>query len=335
MDGRTRAKLAIQDARAFNGVMLAYGVNAGIIIKDQNAVSRNCKFFEESVCIYRIALGPNTRMADVMKYEPEIRAAIAKARNDQSGKMAIRFDTDGLFTLEADAPNQGYMLEYPKSYKHKEFEAPIGVSYSLDGRKPFVYSLEAHHQTLVAAISGHGKSRFLQNVLRGLSISTSPERLQMFLIDCKNDDLATYKDLPHVAMFAWSKDDVAEAIAQVDDIKNERIAIDGYVPEQRILLVIDEAAEIERKQDGTLASIMKLGRSLWINVLLATQYPTAAQVGQKTARAFTHRFVGRMESASSALWATGLADTGAELLRKPGSFLYVIGGDVERLQVYK
>jgi hypothetical protein len=44
--------------------------------------------------------------------------------------------------------------------------------------------------------------------------------------------------------------------------------------------------------------------------------------------------VGRVDNANAAIWAAGAAGTGAETLKKVGSFLYVYGGSVERFQTF-
>jgi DNA segregation ATPase FtsK/SpoIIIE-like protein len=85
--------------------------------------------------------------------------------------------------------------------------------------------------------------------------------------------------------------------------------------------------------DKTLGSIMKQGRSLGVNIIIATQHPTAKQIGEIIAQSFTHRFVGRVYNANSALWATGIERSGAEKLLTRGSFLYC-EGSATRIQVF-
>ena len=335
MNGAEKFRLAQGDVLAFNSTMKNYGVNARIQIRNAEEARGNCKVFPASCCIYRIQVFGGTSFDNVIKYEKEVRAAIATQRKRMGyfeKYFSIRFDMEPFFTLEVDGP-PGYILEY-QTVDAEEYQAPIGQTFTIDGMQPLLYNLNVQHQTLVAAVSGHGKSQLLKNCVAGLINSTPQSKIELLCIDFKNTDLVPYKHLPHCKTFAFRAEDANAIIAELRGEVDHRIDDDKFVIKKRTLLVIDEGAELDKSVDDTLASIMKMGRSLGVHVLMATQHPTAAQIGQKTARAFTHRFVGRVDSAQSAFFASGVADSGAELLRKQGSFLAVYGGQVERFQTF-
>lgn len=333
MDGKEKARLALSDAAAFNTTMHRYGVKAIVQVSTQKQLRENCKVFPESCCIYRITVYDQTKFDDVMKYEKEIRAAVAvgrKALGLFDKYVSLRFDVEPFLTLEIDSP-PNFVLEY-EAIPTKEYQAAIGKTFTIDGAAPMLYDLAVQYQTLVAAVSGHGKSILLKNCLAGLLKSTPPNHLDLRCIDFKNSDLVEYRS--RASAFAYRADDANAIIENLKIEVEERIEAAQGKPQKRILLVVDEGAELDKANDSKLASIMKMGRSLGVHVLFATQHPTAAQVGEKIARAFTHRFVGRTDTAQSALFAAGLAQTGAETLRKPGSFLYVFGGQVQRFQTF-
>lgn len=333
MDGKQKARLALADAGAFNVTMHRYGVKAIILVKTQKELKENCKVFPESFCVYRITVYDQTKFDDVLRYEKEVKAAIATARKGLGyfdKYISLRFDVEPFLTLEVDAP-PGYTLYY-EPVKTKSFQAAIGKTFTIDGSFPMLYDLNVQHQTLVAAVSGHGKSQLVKNCLTGLINSTPKENLDLRCIDFKNADLVGFKKFS--TAFAFRNDDANRIIEDLRQEVEYRIEGEQVHLPKKILLVIDEGAELDKLNDDKLASIMKMGRSLGVHVLFATQHPTAAQVGQKIARAFTHRFVGRTDTAQSALFASGVAQSGAELLRKPGSFLYVFGGQVDRFQSF-
>lgn len=335
MNGKEKFALAQGDVLAFNTTMKNYGVNARIQIRNAEEARENCKVFPASCCIYRIQVFGSTSFDNVIKYEKEVRAAIATQRKKMGffeKYFSIRFDMEPFFTLEVDGP-PGFILEY-ENIDAGEYQAPIGQTFTIDGMQPLLYNLNVHHQTLVAAVSGHGKSQLLKNCVTGLVSSTPQSKIELLCIDFKNTDLVPYKHLPHCKAFAFRAEDANTIITELREDVDRRIDDDKFVIKKRTLLVIDEGAELDKAMDDTLASVMKMGRSLGVSVLMATQHPTAAQIGQKTARAFTHRFVGRVDSAQSAFFASGVADSGAELLRKQGSFLAVYGGQVERFQTF-
>lgn len=335
MDRKLKNALATADVTAFNKTMATYKVQARILTRTVEEARENCKIYPASCCIYSITLLGSGKFEDVFRFERELRANIAKARKAvgfYDKLMSLRFDTEPFLTLEVDGP-PGYKLEYAAE-DLEAFQAHIGQNYTIEGAAPMVYDLKVHHQTLVAAVSGHGKSYLLRNCITGLVRNTSPKELKILGIDFKNTDLVAYKSLPHFGDFAYKDEEAESIILGLREEVERRISDEKFVIKQRILLVIDEGAELDKGMDAPLASIMKMGRSLGIHVLIATQHPTAKQIGELTARSFTHRFVGRVDSAGSAFFASGIAGTGAELLRKPGSFLYVYGGQIERFQTF-
>ena len=82
-----------------------------------------------------------------------------------------------------------------------------------------------------------------------------------------------------------------------------------------------------------MSNILATGRSLGVNVIAATQMPTAAAVGKLVARLFTLRLIGRQDSARAAALVAGRPDTGAHELMWPGDFLW-IDADVLRFKAY-
>lgn len=335
MNGKERGKLALTDIAAFNKVMRQYGIEASIMARSGEELRENCKIFPASCCIYRVSVFGRTDFSNVMKYEREILSAIAAERKKIGyfdKNISLRFDMEPFFTLEVDSP-PGNILEF-ENIPVREWQSAIGKTFSIDGDAPFIYDLRTHHQSLIAAVSGHGKSQLLKNCVTGLLQSTKPDRLQLYCIDFKNTDLVGFRHVPHSKGFAFQAGEANDILGRIKQALEQRIKQDSFKIDSRILLVIDELAEIDKKKDEQIASIMKMGRSFGIHVLAATQHPTSAQIGQKTARSFTHRMVGRVDSANAALWATGTAGSGAELLKKAGSFLYAFGGSVERFQTF-
>ena len=79
--------------------------------------------------------------------------------------------------------------------------------------------------------------------------------------------------MPHTEFFAASLSDAAGAIESLHSTKDHRVRTRQRG--QRIVLVIDELAELARLNDTMrlLASILAIGRSKSINVIAATQKP--------------------------------------------------------------
>lgn len=325
-------KLASVEAVAFNLTMMAHGVRAYINITSPENARSSIKIFPEAVIIYTIDIEPGQGFSKVFSLKDEVTAAIARGRLKYGfsiSNLAIRFDNNPLPTLEVDTP-PGYKVAM-NSLNSEQFTSIVGTSYSILGRELFKFDLTKHHQTLIAAMSGHGKSVLLKRIANGLISCTPPSLLNLYVIDFKNDDLSFLEERTHTRLYGYDNLS-AEEIIDALTFEKEKRKYDKWT--KRKVLMIDELAELPKSFDEPVASLMKMGRSMGINVVAATQHPTAKQVGEQIARSFTHRFVGRVESSNAARWATGVEASGAELLKKPGSFLYCFGGDTTRVQVF-
>lgn len=210
-----------------------------------------------------------------------------------------------------------------------------GQTFAFDGSaSQETIDLAATPHILIAGTTGSGKSVLLRTMLWSLTAATSPDELRIVAIDLKNEDLIPFEELPHVQTFAASLPDAEEAIAEVHDEKEQRIR--SRQRRQRLVLVIDELAELARSKDAMqqLASILAIGRSKNINVVAATQKPLGAIVGSIAKAQFTTRLVGRVMSPDDSKVAAGIAGAGAEYLPGAGSFLRIEGGDPHRFQSY-
>lgn len=152
---------------------------------------------------------------------------------------------------------------------------------------------------LIAGMTGSGKTELLQTMIAALAVANRPEWLNFVLIDYKGD--SAFKDCVHLPHTVGKVNDLdpflveralASLTAELDVRKNQLAAaavkdIDDYhdllakephrAPMPRLLLVIDEFAELAKElpdfMDG-LVSIAQVGRSLGVHLLLATQRPS-------------------------------------------------------------
>lgn len=296
---------------------------------DAKVDSENIRVFAEAFTYYPISRGPKTAHNAVLSKEKELLEAIANGRkkNDLSFEnLSIRFHVSPFLIMEVNNP-PGFKITKPEK-RVPDYQALIGVSYKFDGREDFYFDLNKHHQTLIAALSGHGKSYLVEQILEGL-YNTPPSKIIFNVIDYKNS-LKVNRNIV--------KDYISE-IEDTEDFLNfikcdvELRKANSILTKRKRVVIIDEGAELPKQVDEKLGSIMKRGRSLGVNVIIATQHPTAKQIGQIIAQSFTHRFIGRVSNANNALWATGIEKSGAEKLLTKGSFLYCEGHST-RIQVF-
>lgn len=202
---------------------------------------------------------------------------------------------------------------------------------------------------VVAGTSGAGKSEFLQTWVAALALANTPERLSIVLVDFKGgSSLGTLRRLPHVLGTATNLDarladralsslraeltrrqeQLAAAGAADRDDYLRRAATAPLPPFPRLLVVVDELAEV-RERFPTLAEGLqetaRIGRSLGVHLLLATQRPAGvvdAQIRANVALRVCLRTLDEAESRD----VVGVPDAARISDRTPGRALVLRGG---------
>ncbi|WP_460607203.1 FtsK/SpoIIIE domain-containing protein [Jatrophihabitans fulvus] len=175
-------------------------------------------------------------------------------------------------------------------------EAVLGVT---DG-EPYVLDLAADGpHALVAGTTGSGKSELLRTLVVGLAVRQPPEALVFLLVDFKGGAaFAGCTGLPHVAGVLTDLDagvtgralralqaelrrrETVFAAAGVADLAGLRRAGGaGTAPVPRLVVVVDEFAELAVQLPDVLAGLVAVarrGRSLGVHLVLATQRPGTA-----------------------------------------------------------
>lgn len=180
----------------------------------------------------------------------------------------------------------------------QSMSAPIGVSTS------GIVSLDLHDKAhgphgLVAGTTGSGKSEVLQTYILSMATLFHPYEVGFVIIDFKGGGMVNqFKDLPHL-LGAITNIDGKEIDRSLKSIKAElqkrqRLFaeaevnhIDKYIkkfkkgevstPLPHLILIVDEFAELKAEQPEfmkELISAARIGRSLGVHLILATQKPS-------------------------------------------------------------
>ena len=172
-------------------------------------------------------------------------------------------------------------------------DVPLGVCD--DGT--FVFDLVADGpHGLVGGTTGSGKSELLRSLVAGLAARVDPQHLTFILIDFKGGAaFATLDQLPHTigtlsnlepslafrALQALNAElkrrqqcfaDAGEGIDNIDSY----LATKPAEPMPRLLLVVDEFAQLAKEYPDVLSGLVSLGavgRTLGVHMILATQRP--------------------------------------------------------------
>jgi len=261
-----------------------------------------------------------------------LRQALANVRRDD--ELPVRFQwplietphpspRPLLWTADALTATPPHQMLIGKSYDSQHRAQDERVSFS-----------DSPH-VLIAGITNAGKSVLAQTMLLSLVGNTSPEQLHIVMVDLKNEDMTPFASLPHVVRFARRPSEALEAIQMVQAEKDKRIDNPKRKP-YRLVLWIDEVAQLANDKDAIamLGDIASIGRSKGINLVVATQHPTAqGGIGGLMKANFPLRLVG-MVAPGTAHIATNRPGTGAEQLPGKGAFLYLQSNVIKRFQSF-
>ncbi len=299
-----------------------YRINASIAESGSHVAGK-------SYIVFNVALKAGARITAIESRLREL-AEILSAYRGQPTPIRLRHMP---LALEIPHPRPQPVL-MPGSQRTPHVMA-CGQSFAFDGTvSEEQIDLQATPHVLIAGATGSGKSVLLTAMLASLCAATDPKDINLIMVDLKNEDLVPFADLPHAGLMATNSLAAEEAIDWVYQTKESRVR--NGKRGQRIVLVIDELAELARMKESMrqLASILAIGRSKSINVIAATQKPLGAIVGSVAKANFTCRLIGRVMSPDDSRVAAGISGVGAEFLPGHGAFLRVEGMDVRRFQGY-
>ncbi len=187
-----------------------------------------------------------------------------------------------------------------ENHTYEGLRSTIGYA---SGSHPFVLDIsDKYHgpHGLIAGTTGSGKSVMLQTYILSLALNYSPEQVQFILIDYKGGGMADpFLKLPHTAgtidnlqgartisrALASLNGELhrRERIFKAHDVANinEYTQLFGTDPNEiklpHLIIIVDEFAELKSEQPDfmrELVSASRIGRSLGVHLILATQKPS-------------------------------------------------------------
>ena len=189
-------------------------------------------------------------------------------------------------------------------------QAPVGVDENGELFNLDLHEKAHGPHGLIAGMTGSGKSEFIITFVLSLAVNYHPDEIQFVLIDYKGGGLAgafenkeTGVKLPHLAgtitnldtvemnrslasiqselrrrqtLFNEARDALNEST--IDIYKYQKLYRDGLVkkPISHLFIISDEFAELKAQQPEFMAQLIstaRIGRSLGVHLILATQKP--------------------------------------------------------------
>ena len=188
---------------------------------------------------------------------------------------------------------------WKKNACHKSLAVPLGMR----AKDDLVY-LNLHEKAhgphgLVAGTTGSGKSEIVQSYILSLAVNFHPHEVGFLLIDYKGGGMANlFEKLPHL-LGTITNLDGSESMRALASIKSELARrqrvfnscnvnnINQYTklfksgeaeePLPHLFIISDEFAELKKEQPefmNELVSAARIGRSLGVHLILATQKPS-------------------------------------------------------------
>lgn len=192
-------------------------------------------------------------------------------------------------------------------YRYPDMKASEGIRACIGfGEDNIPFCLDLHESKhgphgLIAGTTGSGKSEFIMTMILSLALNYSPDEISFVLIDYKGGGMSgVFEDLPHTAGVLTNLSDDINQVGRVlislrSEIKRRQTVFrnygvshaDSYMelyragrtdePMPHIIIICDEFAELKRENPefiSQLVSISRVGRSLGIHLILATQKPS-------------------------------------------------------------
>ncbi len=215
---------------------------------------------------------------------------------------------------------------------------PVTAVLGVDGQgAPLLLRLPSADvsHVLIAGTTGSGKTALARTLLVSLAMHNTQSAVQLLLIDPKGRGFAPLAGLPHLlGEVIADPARTVECLRWLVDEMERREREQRCTP--RLIVAIDELAELlksgGRPVETLLARLGQRGREAGIHLIACTQKPTAALIGGALKATFPVRLVGAVAGHDEARLATGLPDSGADMLDGRGDFLLVAKGEVVRFQ---
>lgn len=251
------------------------------------------------------------------------------------------------------------MLDISKRWKEHKSYGTLNTLIGIDeyGEKLYLDAHETKHgpHGIVAGMTGSGKSEFLISYILSLCINYSCEEITFILIDYKGGGMAdALSKLPHVAYVLTNLDQncmqrfcdalQAEVINRQKRFKKvmnmyhmTNMDIDLYhelsiekkvlVPIPHLFIIADEFAELKTQHPEFMQQVKqaaRIGRSLGIHLILATQKPSGCIDDEIWSNARFHICLKVQDRSDS---VDMLKKEDACFLQKSGDFYLQVGND--------
>jgi DNA segregation ATPase FtsK/SpoIIIE-like protein len=171
-------QLIAAEIKLINQMLVAHAIQARTLAKLTMCV-------KSSFIAYGLEVARGESVSKIERIQRELSNELTRQRvrliAGYSGKTVVRL-RDYPLAIEVPHPTPVPLAWQAAPLRVGRFHALIGRSYSYNGAREEWLDLERHYHTLVAAMSGGGKSTLMRMALISLALNTDPELLQIMLV---------------------------------------------------------------------------------------------------------------------------------------------------------
>jgi S-DNA-T family DNA segregation ATPase FtsK/SpoIIIE len=288
----------------------------------------------------------STKVHQVVNLADDLALAL-KARS-----LRILAPIPGKGTIGIEVPNRNPSLVgikeilASKRFTSSDSKLTLALGKDVSGM-PYTADLEAMPHLLIAGATGSGKSVCINSIITSLVYRSSPQDVQLLLIDPKRLELNTYEGIPHlvcevvteakkaVRALAWVVEemDMRYQILARRGVRNIQSYGEGL---PYIVVIIDELADlmlmVPQEIETAVTKLAQMARAVGIHLVVATQRPSVDVITGVIKANFPCRIAFKVASKIDS--RTILDQNGAERLLGKGDMLFLAPGTSEAIRLH-
>ncbi len=268
----------------------------------------------------------------------------------ESGRVSIAIERPNREVLHTEP----VLLSYLRSYSQETLGEKLCVGIREEDGLPLLLDPLNQPHTLIAGITGSGKSVLMQNLILSIAATRSPNEAHIYLIDPKYGvDYRPLDELPHVGLGSGGVVDDPDAAVQIlrglVDQMNERYELfkEAKVPNihayrratgkplPTLWIIHDEFADWMQTEDyketvpNIVGRLSVKARAAGIFLLFAAQRPDKDVMPLQLRSQLGNRLILKVDNSGTAEIAMGIKNSGAERLLGRGHMLAKTGDTPE------
>ena len=245
---------------------------------------------------YELQPAPGVRVNRITTLSNDIALALAAPR------VRIEAPIPGKAAVGIEVPNKDaatvLLRDIIESEEFENAKSPVTMALGKDiAGKIIVADLGKMPHMLIAGSTGSGKSVCINDLIISMIYKSSPQDLQLILVDPKMVELSVFGTLPHLLIpvvtepkkaasaLRWAVNEMTMRYKKFNEVGARELARYNSLmddPKKKIpklVIIIDELADLMMVApddvEDSICRIAQLGRAAGIHLIVATQRPSA------------------------------------------------------------